>query len=120
MRTESRSSPARRLAPFALLVALAALLTACSLLLDKSKDQCTTSDECAQYGAGLQCIQGVCAAAAAGAAGTCAPQTPKLNNTDFLNEKCTDSKCIPFDNCARLGVCDGNLPALVTPPDGGV
>lgn len=110
---------------------VSAFLAACSVLLDKSKDQCTTNGECARFGATYQCVQNVCVAgggldagpdgAPGGDAGSdaCVP-TPKTKNSDFYNEKCTNSSCIPFDNCAKLGICDGGLPALVTPPDGGV
>jgi hypothetical protein len=38
---------------------------------------------------------------------------------DFLNQ-CGLAECLSFDNCARLGLCDGGaLPPLTTPGDGG-
>ena len=43
----------------------------------------------------------------------CFSGTP-VNSLDFLNA-CTDAAYVVFDNCARLGYCDGGLPALVTP-----
>lgn len=120
------SKTLRIAAPFGVLV-FSALLAACSVLLDKSKDQCTTSGECARFGAAFQCVQNVCVAGASdggptggdGGSDACVP-SPKTKNSDFYNEKCTNSSCIPFDNCSKVGICDGGLPALVTPPDGGV
>ncbi len=51
----------------------------------------------------------------------CTPNPIRMRNADFYNEKCTNSSCVPFDNCARIGLCDGAaLPALIPPPDGGV
>lgn len=121
-----------------LVVAIAAALglgaAACSLILDKNADQCATNADCEKLGAGLVCNAGVCAATtlpdgatpdgAAPDGGTdgCVPKEPKVSREEFLNETCTDSKCVPFDNCQRVGVCPGDaaLPALVDPPDGGV
>jgi hypothetical protein len=119
---------------------LALVLTACSLIVNKDKDQCSTDGDCAAT-QGAVCLQGVCvlspANAEAGADGSadgplptadagCTPKVPAVD-TDFLNEKCTTSECIDFDNCARLGACPafdggegGALPALITPPVGGI
>ena len=119
-------------------IVLATTGAACSLILDKNKDQCTQNGDCARFGAGYTCNAGLCATRpgvladgavepdgavpdGGGEDAGCTPKTPKTTNEDFLNETCTDSKCIPFDNCARLGLCDGGpLPALVDPPEGGV
>jgi hypothetical protein len=112
-------------------------LVACSLILDKEKDQCASNGDCAKFGSGYTCNAGVCQKPTASTDGAvdpdgavnpdggdagCTPKVPKVSREEFLNETCTDSKCIPFDNCARLGVCEGDaaLPALVDPPDGGV
>lgn len=46
----------------------------------------------------------------------CFEGTPTTNE-QFLNA-CSHADCVPFDNCARLGVCDGALPG-VSPPDAG-
>jgi hypothetical protein len=96
------------------LALLLPLLAACSLTLNQSKDQCTVDADCASVGASLVCLAGVCSApvgvggsAGSGGAAACATPAPA----------CPDNLCIPFDNCARLGVCDGAaLPALVAPP----
>jgi hypothetical protein len=50
----------------------------------------------------------------------CFAGTP-VNSIDFLNA-CTTAAYVVFDNCARIGYCDGGtLPALVTPTvDAGV
>lgn len=126
----------------AIVFAAAFGLGACSLLLDGNKDQCSGNGDCATFGAGYTCSAGLCkapgdgsssgngssggssgndpdASSSSGDAG-CVP-TPKTRNADFYNEKCTNSSCVPFDNCARIGLCDGGaLPALISPPDGGV
>ncbi len=123
------------------LVAAAVVLglggAACSLILDSEKDQCATTADCDKLGVGLACVTGVCVASiddggppgkdgalpdGALPDGGCSPKEPKSSREEFLNETCTDSKCIPFDNCQRLGICgdDAGMPVLVDPPDGGV
>lgn len=104
-------------------LSLALVMTACSLLVNRHKDQCAADGDCARP---ASCQQGVCVIRDGGDAASdgpkdpgCAPKTP-VSPDDFLNEKCTSSECIDFDNCARVGVCDGGLPLLVTPPAGGV
>jgi hypothetical protein len=44
----------------------------------------------------------------------CFQGTP-LTDTDFFNA-CTTAEYLRFDNCARLGLCDGAVPPLVDPP----
>ena len=112
--------------------AVALLLAACSLIVDKEANQCASNADCTS---GAACVDGVCVGGAANAeAGAdalvegavegggdadCIPKVP-VSQEDFLNEKCTTATCIDFDNCARLGICDGGaLPALVDPPEGG-
>ena len=117
-------------------VVVAVALTACSLLVNKDKNQCSSSRDC---GSGASCVDGVCVIGSGGLDGSndapgdgpatgdagCAPKAP-VTQDDFLNEKYTNAECIPFDNCARVGLCpgvdggDGGLPALVSPPPGGV
>jgi hypothetical protein len=110
-----------------------ALVTACSLIVDTNADQCTSNAECAGFNA--VCQAGVCVAGSATEGGPasdapagdspsagdtgCTPK-PKATQEDFLNEPCTNSLCTPFDDCTRLGMCDGGtLPTLVDPPPGG-
>ena len=51
----------------------------------------------------------------AGSPPGCFAGTP-VNSLDFENA-CTTADYVVFDNCARIGYCDGGtLPALVTPP----
>ena len=131
------SSLMRRGRAFALLSLLG--LAACTALLNTSADQCGSDADCKKFSATAVCQVGVCVDnAASNEAGTeggmvvtdgsapdgssnlpdgCTPKTPVTQN-DYLNETCTNATCIPFDNCARLGVCDGSLPALIV-PDGG-
>jgi len=44
----------------------------------------------------------------------CFSGTP-TNDVEFFNA-CTNSSCVVFDNCERLGLCDGAAPALLSPP----
>jgi hypothetical protein len=122
-----------------LILGVGALTAACSVLIDTEKEQCKTDADCTRFGDAV-CSVGVCVSSSAtlpdgstpdgstppdGAApdagdARCTPKPPQ-SQSDFLNESCTNSQCIPFDNCARAGVCDGGpLPPLIDPPDGGV
>lgn len=103
----------RPLRSFALVACgLAMLVSACSLSLNQSKDQCSVDADCASVGASLVCQAGVCVSTTGigGAGGSSACATPAPS--------CPDNLCIPFDNCARLGMCEPGaaLPALVAPP----
>ncbi|MEO7109780.1 MAG: hypothetical protein ABI183_05040 [Polyangiaceae bacterium] len=50
--------------------------------------------------------------------GQCYPCTP--TNNDQLQNACTTSNCVPFDDFARIPGFDGGLPFVpVPPPDGG-
>ena len=63
-----------------------------------------TDGDCAHFGGHPYCQGGVCVSSGLGPAdcfyGT--PQQPQ----DFLNQ-CSDAQCLRFDNCQRLGLCDG-------------
>lgn len=105
------------------------ILGACTFISRTDVDQCTGNADCARFGAGFTCTSGVCISGGDGGGsldgrapdGGCLPKEPKTSDPDFLNEKCTNATCIPFDNCARLGICDdAGLPELIAPPDGGV
>jgi len=126
-----------RRALLAAVVVLGLAGAACSLILDSEKDQCASNADCEKLGPGLTCASGVCVSGAAdggppgnGDSGgqadasdaACSPKEPKVSREEFLNEPCTDSRCIPYDNCQKLGLCgdDAALPALMDPPDGGV
>ena len=51
-------------------------------------------------------------------AGSCYPCAPTTN--DQLENACTDSTCMPFDDKARIPGFTGTLPTISdTPPDGG-
>jgi len=106
-------------------LALGAVTTACSLVVSNDTNQCSTDGDCAQFGTAAVCRSGVCisaeaAAAAVDGATTCTPKTP-TTQLDILNEPCTSSTCIQFDDCTRLALCnDASLPALLPPGDGGV
>jgi hypothetical protein len=89
---------------------------ACTLLVDRSSTQCQTDTDCAKFGSHPYCQSGVCVPSGLQPAncfyGT--PQTPQ----DFENQ-CSLAECLSFDNCARLGICDGGAPDLASPSDGG-
>ena len=100
----------------ATLAALLAGSAACSVLLDHTAAQCQTDADCARFGDHPYCQGGVCAASGLGPTGCFygTPQTP----ADFQN-RCSTAACLPFDDCARLGLCDGASgldAALVAPP----
>jgi hypothetical protein len=99
---------------------LAATSAACTALLDHADSQCSTDGDCAQFpGAvcrGSFCVAGDVAPLDGGGFDGCFAGTPQTNS-DFVNA-CTSAQCIPFDNCATLGLCGpdaGFLPAT-TPP----
>ena len=86
----------------------------CSLLLDRSASQCSTDDDCTRFGGHPHCQQGVCVPSGLGPDG-CFEGTP-MTQSDYLNA-CSTAANVPFDNCARLGMCDAMtpLPATVDP-----
>lgn len=123
---------------FTVLVALFAATAACSLIIDKDKTNCNTDADCAHYAAGAVCRDNLCVegtnvdgggeggpgdggsegatdASCQGRDG-CFCGTPTTNE-QFLNQ-CTTAECIPFDNCDKLGTCDGGFPGTVTPEGG--
>jgi len=98
-------------------MAAATLVTtgACSVLLDHSATQCQSDSDCAKFGEHPYCQQGVCVSSGLGPA-DCFYGTPQ-QSSDFLNQ-CTVAECLPFDNCQRLGLCNGqsNMNAPLLPP----
>ncbi|MBX3234304.1 MAG: hypothetical protein KIT84_21560 [Labilithrix sp.] len=132
---------------------------ACTLILDRSSEQCSNSGDCATFGPRAMCVSNVCVAPPETDSGidrdvpdTSEPEVPDAGDEDAdadagetfghpgcfrgtptTNEEllnaCTRAACVPFDNCARLGLCDGGLlgaipptgtppPAAVTPDSG--
>lgn len=128
---------------FGLVVASAA----CSLLVNTDATQCSTDGDCAGFAAGAVCRDSVCVKPGGpgngadgdiegstngegggdgggdgGPLGPCQTNgfrgTP-TTNAEFLNH-CTAAQCLPFDNCAKLGLCGadaGFLPPV--DPEGG-
>lgn len=88
---------------------------ACSVLLDRSEQQCSVDTDCVKFGGRPHCQAGVCVASSLGPDG-CFFGTPTTND-DFLNQ-CSTSKCETFDNCARLGLCASGAqpPPALAPP----
>ncbi len=98
----------------AMAAALLALAGGCSVVFDKPAEQCQTNSDCEKFGGHPVCENNVCVASGLGPEGCVI--TPPASQTDYLNA-CSTSKCVPFDNCARLGLCnDGmQLPPPRTP-----
>src|SRR5580700_8366915 len=117
----ARRTVAGRLLARAPWLALAALLAcgACTALLDRNATQCEADADCQHFGGHPYCQGGVCVASDLGPANcvSAPPQQP----SDFLNQ-CSDSQCMSFDNCSRLGQCSDASEfdaGLVAPPDAG-
>jgi hypothetical protein len=97
---------------------LLALMSACSLLVERSDAQCATDADCLKFQTEQTgrtvCENKVCVASGLGPTG-CFFGTP-TTNAEFLNA-CSTAACRPFDNCARIGLCDGGAPPSdPTPP----
>jgi len=101
----------------ALVVASVGAATGCSFALDKQTEQCTIDADCVHFGGHPYCRDSVCVASGLGPEG-CFAGAPK-SQTEYLNA-CSTSKCEPFSNCDRLGLCSSDiaLPALTTPMTG--
>jgi hypothetical protein len=106
---------------------------ACTLLLDRSSEQCASDGECAKFAAGAICSNNTCVSGLDGSTDGpivpgidggqdgCVPIVPgsSTTNEQFLNA-CTPAACIPVDNCALIGLCDGGFlgpePPTTAPP----
>jgi hypothetical protein len=97
-----------------MIVALLGAVCGCSFVLDKQADQCSTNADCDKFGGHPLCEAGVCVASGLGPEGCVID--PPVTQSDYLNA-CSTSKCVPFDNCKRLGICsaDTSLPATQDP-----
>ena len=91
----------------------------CSLITDHSSIQCSTDADCAQFKGHPYCHSGVCVVSGLGPEG-CVVGSPQTQ-TDYLNA-CTTSACVPFDNCARLGLCGAgsSMPATIDPTNAAI
>ena len=109
----SRRSQAFRRALLASVFLMAA--GGCSLALDTESAQCTTDADCEHFGTYPLCQEGVCVPSGLGPQGCFRGNAS--SEEQFLNQ-CTRAECQPFDNCARLGLCNPGepLPDLVPRP----
>lgn len=98
-------------------MAAATLVTtgACTVLLDHDATQCQSDSDCAKFGEHPFCQQGVCVSSGLGPTGCF--YGPPQQSSDFLNQ-CSTAQCLPFDNCQRLGLCNGqsNMSSPLVPP----
>jgi hypothetical protein len=87
----------------------------CNVVLDREANQCSVNADCEKFGGFPVCEGNVCVASGLGPEG-CINTTSPQSQTDYLNA-CSTSKCVPFDNCARLGLCSAGatLPAARAP-----
>jgi hypothetical protein len=94
-----------------------AALAGCSFVLDSSAKQCSTDSDCAHFDNHPFCRESVCVESGLGPPG-CFFGTP-TKQSDYLNQ-CTTSTNKVFDNCDRIGYCDGKqaLPPMATPSTG--
>jgi ABC-type phosphate transport system substrate-binding protein len=108
------------------LLALLGSTPGCSLLVDRA-DQCRSDADCARFEGHPVCRGGFCAPSGLGPPGCYFG--PPQNQSHYANA-CSTSQCIPFDNCARLRLCQsgarvpdmlvmptslGTVPPLVNP-----
>lgn len=142
-RKKAKKSPVQRMLATLVLGAIALAIGACNFIVESATDQCTTDADCGKFNNGSVCRQGVCVLAADGSSSssssgqggaggnggmggaggtggtggggpTCFTGTP-TTDVEFFNQ-CTNATCVEFDNCARLGLCNGAaLPPLVDP-----
>jgi hypothetical protein len=96
---------------------------ACSFLLDRSTSQCQVDADCARFAFLPYCVSGACEPSGMGPAPDCFVGVPVTQaefhnqcSTGFLPPGASGGACLSFDDCARLGVCDGSVPPLVAPP----
>ncbi len=111
--------------PHALFVA--GLLSSCTFLLDHDAKQCQSDADCKTFAANAVCVDFVCTRPAATDAGVdagpplgppgCFRGTPSTD-LEFYNA-CTNASFLAFDNCARVGLCDGGAEVAITRPDAG-
>jgi hypothetical protein len=88
----------------------------CSAVLDRGTTQCKVDSDCDKFeGEGVPvCQEGLCVKSELGPPG-CVRGAP-TTQADYLNA-CSTSRCEPFDNCDRLGLCaPGQALPDPTPP----
>jgi hypothetical protein len=121
------------------------LIGACQLFLgDQSTTNCSTDADCAHFGAGATCVASLCVGpggadssvegSSQGDGALADGQTP-LGDGGFIFEggfdgcfrgtpttpddllnACSPASCVPYDNCAAIGLCNGaGLPDAAAP-----
>lgn len=113
--TALRAPTSRRhkLARAAALIALLLTAGACSLIVQRSTDQCQSDKDCEHFGGHPLCQQGLCVATGLGPPGCFYGDA---GTADQIQNQCTTAQCLPFDNCMRLHLCNGAaLPQLIPP-----
>ena len=104
------------------LCVLSLATAACTLLLDRSSEQCSTNADCEGLLAGSICQAKVCVLPDGGGGAyegpkpfeDCFEGTP--TTPEELQNSCdTAAECVKFDNCDKLGLCDGGLLGTLPP-----
>lgn len=124
MQTHQRRRRAGILAALGICLGMAAA-PSCSLLVERRDTQCDRDDDCKVFqNARCDLDQHICIPRAdggpdadGGGDGACIPLGPNATSVEILNNPCTDSKCVPFDDhrLKHLGADGGLLPI----PDAG-
>jgi hypothetical protein len=96
-------------------VGLLLISAACTLILDRSTTECQSDADCLKFDVHPLCKNGACENTGI----ACSLAAP-VTSAEFLNQ-CNTGECLPFNDCTRLGVCDGAGPQLVdpAPPEAG-
>lgn len=93
---------------------LAAPLLACTALISRDVDQCSTDADCAHFGGHPYCQSGLCVASNLGPANCFLGDASTA--LDFLNQ-CSTAQCVTSDPCQENGICDDDAQAPTYAPD---
>ena len=106
----------------ALSVVLCGALPGCSFLIDSKAEQCSSDEDCTQFGGHPYCRNAVCVESMLGPDG-CVFNDPNITTddpktqSDYLNA-CTTAAYATYDNCTQLKLgCPGGT--VMMPPPGG-
>ncbi len=89
----------------------------CTVLLDRSPEQCSADKDCKGFSASAVCVNSLCTEGEQGSGPPGCFSGAPTQDVEFYN-RCTTSRYLEFDNCARIGLCGGGYDPtkLVDPP----